>query len=723
MSNLNIILYISLRVTAGSVAISMRLFLRIAMTLLKYFAYPTRYEILDTRYEILDTRYATEEDVVIMELDEKNQEKSSNEIGEMMNESLERFKKIKRGDIVKGTIVNVNEEGYFVDIKYKMEGHLSKNEDSLFSRDKGTITNSLEIGDEVYVYIENIDEKNGNIILSKEKAKYFQLWENLNEIYIKKEKINAEVIEKNQNGLIVNLGVKAFVPKSQIEQKFINDEDLNKYIGKKLDFLIIKLDKKEEKVILSHKIIVEKERKILLKKTISNLEVGKIEEGIITKITKFGAFVDIGGIEGLLHISEITRREMKDATKLLKEGDKIKVKIIDFDKAKNRISLSIKQLTPDPWENITEKYSIGDEIDGKVTAIKDFGAFIEIEEGLNGLLHISEMAWAYIKHPSELVKEGELLKLRILEIEPEKKKISLGLKQLMVNPWENIEEKYQINAIVEGKITQLTSYGANVELEAGVAGVVHLSEIDWEYVDKPSTVFKKYMVVPLKILKIDKDAHLIFLSRKRTLPNPWDEIDKLYKVNSVVKGSVARIKDFGAFIRLEKGIEGYVPIAEIDWNRIRHPNEELKKGKEYEFKIIGIDKEKLQLTLSKKRLQADPWLEITKKYSVGTLVEGKVVNLTDFGAFVNLEENIDGLVPLSEISSKKIDNPNSILSVGDEVLTLVTKLDGRKKKISLSIRKAEKEEQKRFMKEFNKKQGVDNILFKDIFGDLFTKKK
>jgi small subunit ribosomal protein S1 len=653
---------------------------------------------------------------------EKKENKSTEGMQEMINESLENFKKIKRGDIIKGKIIKVNEDGYLVDMKYKMEGYLPKNEPSLFSKEGGNITNTLEIEDEVYVFVDSVDEKNENIILSKEKAKYIQLWGKLNEIYRKKEKITAEVIEKNPNGLIVNLGVKGFVPKSQIESKFIKDEDLDKYIGKKLDLIIIKLDEKDNQIVLSHRLIVEKERKSLHKKTMVNLKVEDIKEGIITNITNFGAFVDIGGVEGLLHISEITWRDMKDATKLLKVDDKIKVKIIDFNQGKDKISLSIKKLSPDPWENIMKRYSIGDEVEGKVITIKDFGAFIEIEEGVNGLLHISEMAWAYVKHPSELIKEGELLKLRILEIEPEKKKISLGLKQLLPDPWENIEKKYPLGSVVQGKITQVTSYGANVDLETGVSGVVHLSEIDWKYVEKPSTVFKKYMVLPLKVLKIDKETHLIFLSRKRTLPNPWDEVDKFYQIGSTVKGKVTKIRDFGAFIKLDKGIEGFVPVSEIDWNRIKHPNEKLKKDEEYEFEIINIDKDKLQLTLSKKRLLSDPWLEIKKKYPVGTLVEGKVVNITNFGAFIRLEDNIDGLVPLSEISHDKIDNPTSLLSVGQEVLTLVTKLDGQKKKISLSIRKAEKEEQKRFIKEYNRKQNIDKISFGDLFGDLFKKK-
>jgi len=653
---------------------------------------------------------------------EKTENNSKEEMNEMINQSLEKFKKIKRGDIIKGQIMKVDEDGYLVDIQYKMEGHLPKTEKSLFSEEEGTITHTLEIGDEVYLYVANVDEKNGNVALSKERAKYFQLWEKLNEVYRNKEKINAEVIEKNSNGLIVNIGLKGFVPKSQIETKFIKDEDLGKYIGKKLDFVIIKLEKRENKVILSHRLIVEKERKVMHKKTLADLTVGQEKEGIVTNITKFGAFVDIGGVEGLLHISEITWRDMRDATKLIKVGDKIKVKIIEYNKENKKISLSIKRFSPDPWENVKEKHSIGDEVEGKVIKIKDFGAFVEIEEGLNGLLHISEMAWAYVKNPSEIVSEGEVLKLRILEIDPEKKKISLGLKQLLANPWEDVKKKYPIDSVVEGKITQVTSYGANVELEAGVSGVVHLSEIDWEYVERPSAVLKKYMVLPLKVIKIDEDAHLIFLSRKRTLTNPWEDIDKFYKIDSIVKGKVIRVRDFGAFVKLDKGIEGFVPVSEIDWERIKHPNEKLKKDNEYEFKVIKIDKEKLQLTLSRKRLLPDPWLEIKNKYSVGTLVEGKVVNLTDFGAFVNLEENIDGLVPLSEISHKKIDNPESVLSVGEEVSALVIKLDSRRKKISLSIRRAEKEEQKRFMKEYNKKQNVDKILFKDLFGDLFTKK-
>lgn len=662
-----------------------------------------------------------------MELNKKNElEKTENnskeEMNEMINKSLEKFKKIKRGDIIKGQIMSADEDGYLVDIKYKMEGHLPKTEKSLFSKEEGTITHTLEIGDEVYLYVTNVDEKNGNIALSKERAKYFQLWEKLNETYRKKEKINAEVIEKNPNGLIVNIGLKGFVPKSQIETKFIKDEDLDKYIGKKLDFVIIKLEKRENKVILSHRLIVEKERKVMYKKTLADLTVGQEKEGIVTNITKFGAFVDIGGVEGLLHISEITWRDMKDSTKLLKVGDKIKVKIINYNKENKKISLSIKQFSPNPWEKIKEKYSIGDEVEGKVIKIKDFGAFVEIEEGINGLLHISEMAWAYVENPSELVSEGEVLKLRILEIEPEKKKISLGLKQLSTNPWEDVKKKYPIDSIVEGKITQVTSYGANVELEVGVSGTVHLSEIDWEYVERPSAIFKKYMVLPLKVIKIDEDTHLIFLSRKRTLPNPWNDIDKFYKIDSIVKGKVIRVRDFGAFVKLEKGIEGFVPVSEIDWERIKHPSEKLKKDKEYDFKVIKIDKEKLQLTLSKKRLMPDPWLENKSKYKVGTLVEGKVVNLTDFGAFVNLGENIDGLVPLSEISHKKIDNPKSVLSMGEEVTALVIKLDSRRKNISLSIKRAEKEEQKRFMKDYNKKQSVDKILFKDLFGDLFKNK-
>ena len=662
-----------------------------------------------------------------MELKEKTELKkeetsSKEEMNEMISQSLEKFKKIKRGDIIKGTIMNLDEAGYMVDVKYKMEGYLPKSEKSLFSKEEENVTHTLEIGDEIYLHVDNVDDKNGNIILSREKAKYLQLWGKLNQVYRNKEKINAEVVEKNSNGLIVNIGLKGFVPKSQIEEKFIKDEDLDKYIGKKLDFVIIKLEKEENKVILSHRLIVEKERKVMHKKTLADLAVGQDKEGIITNITKFGAFVDIGGVEGLLHISEITWRDMKDATKLLKVGDKIKVKIIEYNKENKKISLSIKQFSPDPWKNVNEKYSIGDEVEGKVIKIKDFGAFVEIEEGLNGLLHISEMTWAYVKDPSEIVSDGEVLKLRILEIEPEKKKMSLGLKQLLANPWDDVKEKYSVGSIVEGKITQVTSYGANVELETGVSGVVHLSEIDWEYIERPSVVLKKYMVLPLKVIKIDEDAHLIFLSRKQTLSNPWEDIDKFYKINSIVKGKVIRARDFGAFVKLDKGIEGFVPVSEIDWDRIKHPSEKLKKDKEYEFKVIKIDKEKLQLTLSKKRLLPDPWSETQNKYAVGTLVEGKIVNFTDFGVFVNLEENIDGLVPLSEISHKKIDNPESILSVGEEVSALVIKLDSRRKKISLSIKRAEKEEQKQFMKEYNKKQNVDRILFKDLFGDLFTKK-
>ena len=652
----------------------------------------------------------------------QNEKNQKEEMHDMLNESLEKFKKVKRGDVIKGKVVKENEDGYLVDIKYKMEGFLPKSESSLFSKEAGSVTHAMEIGDEIYVFVASVDEKNGNITLSKERAKYLKLWEKLSDIHKKNGKINAEVIEKNENGLIVNVGIKAFVPKSQIEQKFIKDEDLDKYIGKKLDFVILKLEKKNNKVILSHRLIVEKERNIMKKDTLAKLEIGQEVEGVITNIAKFGAFIDIGGIEGLLHISEITWRDIKDATMLLKKGDIVKVKIIDYNKENSKISLSMKQLTENPWKNVIEKYAVGDVVEGKVTKLKDFGAFVEIEEGLNGLLHVSEMAWSFIKNPSEVIKEGEMLKLKILEINSEKKKLSLGLKQMLPNPWDTIEEKYQLDSMVEGTITRVTPYGANVELESGVMGVIQVSEIDWGYVEKPSDVLKKYMVLPLKVTKVDKEARLIYLSRKNTLPNPWDGIEKIYKLNDIVKGKATRIKNFGAFIQLDKGMEGFIPISEIDWERIKHPSEILKKDKEYELKIINIDKEKLQITLSRKRLQDDPWLKIKKKYPVGALVEGKIVNLTDFGAFINLEKNVDGLVPLSEISHKRIDSPKDVLTVGNDVLTLVTKADNRRKKISLSIRKAEKEEQKRFMKEYNKKQNVDKLLFKDLFGDLFNEK-
>jgi len=660
-----------------------------------------------------------------MESKELNQDEKQQqaEMHEMINESLEKFKKVKRGDVIKGKVVKENDDGYLVDIKYKMEGFLPKSESSLFSKEAGSVSHALEVGDDLYVFVTNVDEKNGNIQLSKERAKYMKLWEKLSEVYKKKEKINAEVIEKNDNGLIVNVGIKAFVPKSQIEQRFIKDEDLDKYIGKKLDFVILKLERKNNKVILSHREIIEKERNILKKETLANLAIGQEVEGVITNIAKFGAFIDIGGIEGLLHISEITWRDIRDATRLLKKGDTVNVKVVDFDQKNSKISLSMKQLSEDPWKNVEEKYSVGDEVEGKVTKIKDFGAFIEIEEGLNGLLHVSEMAWSFINKPSELLKEGELVKLKILEINKDKKKISLGLKQMLPNPWDDIEEKYSVNSIVEGTISRVTSYGANVELESGVMGVIQVSEIDWEFIEKPSDILKKYMVLPLKIVKIDKNAQLIYLSRKRTLSNPWEGIESTYKVNDTVKGKITRIKNFGAFVQLDKGIEGFIPVSEIDWERIKHPNEILKKDHEYDLKIIDIDKEKLQITLSKKRLMEDPWVLTKKKYSVGKLVEGKVVSLTDFGAFIKLDENVDGLVPLAEISHKKIEHPKDALSVGSDVLTLVTRIDNRRKKISLSIRKAEHEEQNRFMKEYNKKQNVDKLLFKDLFGDLFNGKK
>ena len=654
--------------------------------------------------------------------DEKKETESQDQMDMMLHDSLDGFKPIRKGEIIRGKIVKADEEGYLVDVKYKMEGFLPATEDSLLRLGQDKVNHTLELDDEIDVYVEQVDEKNGIIYLSRERARYIMLWDQLVNAYKTKRPLQGEVIEKNTSGLIVDLGVKAFVPLSQVEQSFITEQDLEKYVGKKLSFFIIKLDKAKNNIVLSHRLALEKEREFLRQKTLANLKVGQIVDGKVVNITDFGAFVDIGGIEGLLHISEITWKEIKNPLNLIQKGDEIKVKVLDFEKDEKKISLSIKQLNPNPWDVVEEKYSVGDEVEGKVVNIKDFGGFIELEEGLNGLLHISDMSWAYIRSPQEILSENDVIKVRILDIDKENRKISLGLKQLMEDPWENIEEKYAIDNTIEGKITQVTSYGANVELEPGVSGIIHLSEIDWKYIEKPSSVLKKYAVLPLQVIKIDKKDRLIFLSRKLTLPNPWQSIEGKYRVNDKVNGQVKRLKNFGAFISLDEEIEGFLPFSEITWEDIKHPNQVLKKGDQLELKIIEINQEKFQITLSRKQLLPNPWTEIRKKYEVGTIVEGKVVNITDFGAFVNLQENIDGLVPLSEISNRKIEQADSVLAIGDMVQTIVTRVDDRRKKISLSIRRAEKEVQKRLVKDYNKKEGSDRILLKDVFGDIFNYK-
>lgn len=652
------------------------------------------------------------------ETEEKRETQSPEQLDLMINDSLKDFKQIRSGEIVRGKIIKVDEDGYHVDINYKMEGFLPAEEDSLLGKNQNRVHHTLEIDDEIDVFIIHVDEKNGQIHLSRERARYILLWDQLINAYKSRKPIQGEVIEKISNGLMVDLGIHAFVPLSQVEQRFITEQDLEKYIGKKLSFFILKLDKEKNNVVLSHRLALEKERESLRQKTLANLQVGQVLSGKVVNITDFGAFVDVGAIEGLLHLSEITWKEIKNPLNLIQKGDEIKVKVIDFDKEKKKISLSIKQLNPNPWEEVEKRYSVGDEVEGKVISIKDFGAFIELEEGLNGLLHISDMSWAYTRTPQEVLSENEVIKVRILGIDKEKKKISLGLKQLMEDPWTNIAQKYAVGSTVEGKITQVTSYGANVELEPGVSGIIHLSEIDWKYIEKPSVVLKKYAVMSLQVIKIDEKDRLVFLSRKRALPNPWINIEQKYKVNDKVNAVVQRLKNFGAFVSLDEKIEGFLPFSEITWEDIKHPNQVLKKGDQLELKIIEIDPEKSQITLSRKQLVANPWTVIRKKYAAGTIIEGKVVNITDFGAFINLEDNLDGLVPLAEISNQKIDNPNSLLTIGDKVQALVTKIDDKRKKISLSIRKAEKEVQKRLVKDYNKQEGSEQILFKDVFGSI-----
>ncbi len=629
---------------------------------------------------------------------------------------------IRPGDIIKGKVLQISSDYAILDINYKSEGYLPLKEESLVSEKyKGP---GFEVGEEIEVIVDRIDRNDGTVYVSFEKLRAMRLWERLQKAHRAEEILDADVIDVEDRGLVIDLGVKGFIPISQVDTTFIKKEDLNKYIGKTLKVVITKVNPSRETLIASSRKVIEAERERKRRETLQTLQEGMKVEGEVKRIIDSGAFVDIGGIDAFLPISEVTWSRIKNPLKLLKVGDTIEAKVIKFDRENERITISIKALTEDPWKDIDKKYAPGDKVTGKVTKLMDYGAFVELEEGVEGLLHVSDLSWARVRHPKDVVKIGDTVELSVISVDPEQKRISLSLKQLLPDPWDNIEEEFPIGKKVKGEIVRFYDFGAIVSLDMkdGIRGLLRPEEVSWDYnKEKPFAGLRKWMVLEFQVIDYDKENRYVILSRKRLFPNPWEKIEERYKVGSLVEGKVVRIANFGAFIRLEENLEGLLPAREITWEKTNNPTRLLKKGETLTLKIINIDKENKRITLSLRQTKPSPWDELKEKYPVGSIIEGKVTNVVDFGVFVELAKGIEGLVRLSELTpAKKVENPNDIVSVGDTVQVMITNYDDKKKKIALSMAKAqeklEEEEMKKYMQDDSKP-----ITLGDLIGDQLKK--
>jgi len=507
---------------------------------------------------------------------------------------------VVEGNIIKVNILSLQKDYIIVDTNYKCEGLVPLKE---FATVDGIP--QIKVGDCVEALIEERENDLGWMILSKDKADRVKTWDDIELASNKEELIEGIIIGKVKGGLQVDIGVKAFLPGSQIDLRPVRD--LDALIGEKFQFRVIKFNKKRGNIVLSRRLVLEKERASKRKLTLEQLQEGAILEGVVKNLTDYGAFVDLGGVDGLLHVTDMSWGRVQKPSDVFQYGDTIKVKILKYDLETERVSLGIKQIQEDPWINAPEEFVIGRKVVGKVVSLTDYGVFIELKPGIEGLIHISEMSWnKRVRHPSKMVNIGDTVIAVVLDIDPSTKRISLGMKQTQPNPWVSLEKRYPIGTVIRGKIRNITDFGIFIHIEDGVDGLVHISDLSWTHrVKHPSEIFQKTDEVEAVVLNIDADNRRFSLGIKQLNEDPWDKIASNYPRGSKVKGIVKKITDFGAFIEIEPGVDGLCHISEFSQNRVNNPRDFLATGESIEVMIIDIDPKVRRIGLSLKALQKD----------------------------------------------------------------------------------------------------------------------
>ncbi|CDR35083.1 30S ribosomal protein S1 [Criblamydia sequanensis] len=501
------------------------------------------------------------------------------------------------GTILKGTIVEITKDHVVVDVGLKSEGLVPLSE---FSDPE-----QLVLDGEIEVMLEDAEDDNGQIVLSREKAERQRQWEYILEHCEEGSIVTGKVIRKVKGGLMVDIGMEAFLPGSQIDNKRI--KNLDEYLGKTYEFKILKINIERKNVVVSRRELLEAERISKKAELLEMIKPGDIREGVVKNITDFGVFLDLDGIDGLLHITDMTWKRIKHPSEMIQLGQKLEVMILNIDREKGRVALGLKQKGPNPWDEIEKKYPPGTRVHGKIVNLLPYGAFIEIETGIEGLIHVSEMSWVKnITDPSEVVKKGEEVEAIVLSVQKEEGKISLGIKQTEHNPWDDVEQKYPVGKNVKVEIRNLTNYGAFVELEPGVEGLIHISDLSWiKKVSHPSEILSKGDMVHAVILSVDRESKKITLGMKQLSSNPWEDIEKTIPVGSLVKGKVSKITAFGAFVELENGLEGLIHVTELSDQAFGKVEDVVSKGDEVTAKVIKLDPEHKKIALSIKEYQID----------------------------------------------------------------------------------------------------------------------
>jgi len=528
---------------------------------------------------------------------------------DLMEMYEESFKRVEEGQVVQGRIVQVDKEFLLVDIGYKFEGQVPIAE---VTRPDGTI--DANVGDTIDVMMERWDDEGGVLLLSKEKASKIKVWEDIKKAYEEDGVVKGVVTSRVKGGLSVDIGVPAFLPGSQVALRPVRD--LDQMVDKTFEFKVLKYNRKRSNVVLSRRLILEKAREAERAETLATIHEGKVMTGVVKNITEYGAFVDLGGIDGLLHITDMSWGRIGHPSEMFSVGDEVSVKILNLDLERERVSLGLKQLVPDPWTTAEEKYPIGSHVKGKIVSFTDYGAFVELEKGIEGLIHVSEMSWTKkIRHPSKVVSVGETVEAVVLNISTENRRISLGMKQVVPNPWDVVSEKYPEGTTIEGKIKNITDFGVFIGIDEGIDGLVHISDISWtKRIKHPSELYKKGGIVQAIVLNIDKENERFSLGVKQLQKDPWETIPERYGVGDRITGTITNVTDFGLFVELEEGIEGLVHVSEVNREKIKTPVGKFQVGDIVSAKVININPKERRIGLSVKQLETDEERDMVVNY-------------------------------------------------------------------------------------------------------------
>ena len=532
-----------------------------------------------------------------------------NSMESVMDMYEESFKRFAEGEVVTGRVISIDKDHVLVDIGYKSEGQVRIQE---FMDQNGNVT--AKVGDTIEVMVEWWDDEDERVLLSKDKASNIKVWESIKKSYDEEGTVKGTITNRVKGGFSVDIGVPGFLPGSQADLRPIRN--LDDMVGKEYDFKILKYNRKRSNIVLSRRAILEKELEEKRAATLATIHEGKVVEGTVKNITEYGVFVDLGGVDGLLHITDISWGRVKHPSELFSIGDPIKVKILNLDLENERVSLGMKQLNEDPWNAASEKYPVGSRVTGRVVSLTDYGAFIELEEGIEGLIHVSEMSWTRkIRHPSKVVSVGDEVEAVVLDIKPENRRISMGMKQVVPNPWDVISEKYPIGTTIEGKIKNITDFGLFIGIDEGIDGLVHISDISWtRRIKHPSELYKKGDVVQAIVLDIEKENERFSLGIKQLQDDPWASVSERYEVGKEITGTVTNLTDFGIFVELEEGIEGLVHVSEISKEKIKTPTEKFKIGDIISARVMNINTDERRIGLSIKRLEIEDEQSLLSEY-------------------------------------------------------------------------------------------------------------